>query len=285
MILQLEKYLQNVDEISQKVLFINSQNAHLVWEDAREVLEKAQKQILTDSARNISGEILAFIGVQTPLPTSYSLGLLITTQYIFIQTKASIFNAAGTADLIKIGSGEEHKAYEIFEQKCEFIVSDEMKLAIKTVFEDVLQIIASYIVQIPQSDNLNLDGLLVNFSLDGQLLKPDMDTKILQKASKVFKFSNVKLFALDEMIFSLSKPFGIIIDENGLATRDLGDEAVYSSWEQIANAQVKILEDKSKIQIGEITHFLPSQIEPLRENFIKFLNVLVEKVVKNEIKF
>lgn len=284
MILQLEKYLQNLDEVSQKVLFINSSNAHPAWEDAKEVLEKAEKQILTDTAQNISGEILAFVGVQTPLPTSYSLGFLITNRYIFIQTKASMFNAAGTADLIKIGSGEEHRAYEIFEQKCEFTVPDEMKVAIKNVLEDVLDIISKYVVQVPQSDNLNLDELLVNFSLDGVLLKPDMDTKILKKANKVFKFSNVKLFALDEMIFSLSKPFGIIIDENGLATRDLGDEAVYSSWEQIANLKIKNHEENSKILLGETVHFLPSQLEPLRENFINFLNLLAEKVVKNEIK-
>ncbi|MDO4429885.1 MAG: hypothetical protein Q4B95_01105 [Lonepinella koalarum] len=284
MLLQLEKYLHNLDEISQKVLFINSSNAHPAWEDAKEVLEKAEKQILTDTAQNISGDVLAFVGVQTPLPTSYSLGFLITSRYIFIQTKASMFSATGTADLIKIGSGEEHKAYEIFEQKCKFIIPDEVKLAIKNILEDVLQIISAYIIETPESGSLNLDELLVNFSLDGVLLKPDTDTKILKKANKVFKFSNVKLFALDEMIFSLSKPFGIIIDENGLATRDLGDEAVYSSWGEIANLKAKTHEENSKIRLGETIHFLPSQLEPLRENFINFLNLLSEKIVKNEIK-
>lgn len=284
MILQLEKYLQNANEIYQKVLFINSKNTHPTWKDAKEVLEKAEKQILTNTAQNISGDVLAFVGVQTSLPTSYSLGFLITSNYIFIQTKASMFNAAGTADLIKIGSGEEHKAYEIFEQKCEFIVPDEMKLAMKNVLEDILQIISAYIVETPQSNNLNLDELLVNFSLDGVLLKPDTDTKILQKANKVFKYSNVKLFALDEMIFSLSKPFGIILDEHGLATRDLGDEAVYAKWEDIYTLQVKALEENSKIQIGETIHCLPNQLEPLRGKFIDFLNLLAEKVVKNELK-
>lgn len=285
MILQLEKYLQNIDKISQKVLFINSINKHPVWEDAKEVLEKAQTQILTDAAKNISGDILAFVGVQTGLPTSYCLGFLITRRYIFIQTKASMFNAAGTADLIPLGSGEEYKAYEIFEQKCEFTIPDEIKSTIKNVLEDILHIISSSIVQPQKNQQLNLDELLVNFSLDGVLLKPNAEIKILQKANKVFNYSNVKLFALDEMIFSLSKPFGVIIDENGLATRDLGDEAVYSDWKKIANLQAKTLEENSKIQIGDTTHFLPSQLEPLREKFIGFLNLLAERIVKNELKF
>ena len=102
----------------------------------------------------------------------------------------------------------------------------------------------------------------------GEALKTPLDeTKLLSKSLSVFKPVSPILHSLDRSL--LGKPYGVILDERGLISRELMEEPVFSSWDEIRGAQIKVKEDA--VVIGEKEHKIPFELKNKKENFAEFL--------------
>ena len=61
----------------------------------------------------------------------------------------------------------------------------------------------------------------------------------------------------------------MILDERGLISRDLMEEPVFSSWDEIMGAQIEVKEDA--VIIGEKEHKIPFELKDKKENFAELL--------------
>jgi len=154
-------------------------------------------------------------------------------------------------------------------QKCEFEIEDEMKAAMKRALKAVLNAIFEEGVQ---SDEAKISDKLLELGLGEALKTPLDESKLLSKSLGIFKPSSPIFHSLDRALFGLGKPYGVILDESGLISRDLMEEPVFSSWDEIRGAPVTVKEgEEDIIIIGEKEHRIPFELKDKKENFAEFL--------------
>ena len=62
------------------------------------------------------------------------------------------------------------------------------------------------------------------------------------------------------------------MDERGLISRDLMEEPVFSSWDEIVDASIAVKEgEEDVIIIGKKEHQIPPELKDKKENFAEFL--------------
>lgn len=278
----LEQILASLDESAQKVLVLGGAK-HPVWDDANEVFALATRQILDKSlgrqeGADYGGTVkfydalpIAFIGVHTRI-VRRSIGFLLTGRHLLVKFDASVANADEVAAAFRLGEHSpdelENLAWQELE-KCEFEIEDEMKAAMKTALKAVLNAIFEDGVQ---NDEAKISDKLLELGLGEALKTPLDESKLLSKSLGVFKPSSPIFHSLDSALFGLSKPFGVILDERGLISRDLMEEPVFSSWDEIADASITVKEgEEDVIIIGEKEHQIPLELKEKKENFAEFL--------------
>ncbi|WP_314702930.1 hypothetical protein [Campylobacter rectus] len=281
----LDEILLSFDENTQNVLFLNGKGAkHPVWDDAQEVFAKAVEQILDKSLGLQKGvdysktpkfygaELVAFIGVHAQMIGRKSIGFLLTSRHLLVKFDASATNADEVAAAFRLDkylqNELENLAWQEL-QKCEFEIEDEMKAAMKRALKAVLNAIFEGGVQ---SDEDKISDKLLELGLGEALKTPLDESKILSKSLGIFKPSSPIFHSLDRALFGLSKPYGVILDERGLISRDLMEEPVFSSWDEIRGAPVTVKEgEEDVIIIGEKEHQIPFELKEKKENFAEFL--------------
>lgn len=149
-------------------------------------------------------------------------------------------------------------------EKCEFEIDGEMKAAMKMALKAVLNAIFEDGVQ---NDEAKISDKLLELGLGEALKTPLDETKLLSKSLSVFKPVSPMLHSLDRSLFG--KPYGVILDERGLISRELMEEPVFSSWNEIRDAQIEVKEDA--VIIGEKEHKIPFELKDKKENFAEFL--------------
>ena len=278
----LDEILLSFDENTQNVLFLNDNCAkHPVWDDANEVFALATKQILDKSlgrqeGADYGGTVkfygalpLAFIGVHTRI-VRRSIGFLLTQRHLLVKIDASATNADEVAAAFRLGkylqNELENLAWQELE-KCEFEIEDEMKAAMKRALKAVLQAVFEEGVK---TEERTIADKILELELGEALKTPLDETKLLSKSLSVFKPVSPILHSLDRSLFG--KPYGVILDERGLISRELMEEPVFSSWDEIADAPVTVKEDEEDvIIIGEKEHQIPLELKDKKENFAEFL--------------
>ena len=281
----LDEILLSFDENTQNVLFLNVNGAkHPVWDDAHEVFEKAVEQILDKSLGLQKGvdysktpkfygaRPVAFIGVHAQMIGRKSIGFLLTQRHLLVKFDASATNADEVAAAFRLGkylqNELENLAWQEL-QKCEFEIEDEMKAAMKRALKVVLNAIFEDGVQ---NDEDKISDKLLELGLGEALKTPLDESKLLSKSLGVFKPSSPIFHSLDRALFGLGKPYGVILDERGLISRDLMEEPVFSSWDEIGGAPVTVKEgEEDAIIIGEKEHKIPFELKEKKENFAEFL--------------
>ena len=281
----LDEILLSFDENTQNVLFLNGNGAkHPVWDDAHEVFEKAVEQILDKSLGLQKGvdysktpkfygaRPVAFIGVHAQMIGRKSIGFLLTQRHLLVKFDASATNADEVAAAFRLGkylqNELENLAWQEL-QKCEFEIEDEMKAAMKRALKVVLNAIFEDGVQ---NDEDKISDKLLELGLGEALKTPLDESKLLSKSLGVFKPSSPIFHSLDRALFGLGKPYGVILDERGLISRDLMEEPVFSSWDEIGGAPVTLKEgEEDAIIIGEKEHKIPFELKEKKENFAEFL--------------
>ena len=277
----LEQILASLDESAQKVLVLGCAK-HPVWDDANEVFALATRQILDKSLGLQKGvdysktpkfygaRPLAFIGVHAQMIGRKSIGFLLTERHLLVKFEASAVNVDEVAAAFRLGkylqNELENLAWQEL-QKCEFEIEDEMKAAMKTALKAVLNAIFEDGVQ---NDEAKISDKLLELGLGEALKTPLDETKLLSKSLSVFKPVSPMLHSLDRSLFG--KPYGVILDERGLISRELMEEPVFSSWDEIADAPVTVKEgEEDVIIIGEKEHKIPPELKEKKENFAGFL--------------
>lgn len=120
-----------------------------------------------------------------------------------------------------------------------------------------------------KNDEAKISDKLLELGLGEALKTPLDESKLLSKSLGVFKPSSPIFHSLDSALFGLSKPFGVILDERGLISRELMEEPVFSPWNEIRDAQIEVKEDA--VIIGEKEHKIPFELKEKKENFAEFL--------------
>ncbi|WP_314979601.1 hypothetical protein, partial [Campylobacter rectus] len=233
----LDEILLSFDENTQNVLFLNGKGAkHPVWDDAQEVFAKAVEQILDKSLGLQKGvdysktpkfygaRPIAFIGVHAQMIGRKSIGFLLTSRHLLVKFDASATNADEVAAAFRLGkylqNELENLAWQEL-QKCEFEIEDEMKAAMKRALKAVLNAIFEGGVQ---NDEDKISDKLLELRLGEALKTPLDESKLLSKSLGIFKPSSPIFHSLDRALFGLGKPYGVILDERGLISRDLMEE-------------------------------------------------------------
>ena len=108
-------------------------------------------------------------------------------------------------------------------EKCEFEIEDEMKAAMKTALEAILQAVLEEGVK---AEERTIADKILELELGEALKTPLDETKLLSKSLSVFKPVSPMLHSLDRSL--LGKPYGVILDERGLISRELMEEPVFS---------------------------------------------------------
>ena len=281
----LDEILLSFDENTQNVLFLNGKSAkHPVWDDADEVFAKAVEQILDKSLGLQKGvdysktpkfydaRPLAFIGVHAQMIGRKSIGFLLTSRHLLVKFDASAVNVDEVAAAFRLGKYLQNELESLAWQeleKCEFEIDGEMKAAMKRALKAVLNAIFEDGVQ---NDEAKISDKLLELGLGEALKTPLDESKLLSKSLGVFKPSSPIFHSLDSALFGLSKPFGVILDERGLISRDLMEEPVFSSWDEIKDASITVkYGEEDVIIIGEKEHQIPLELKDKKENFAEFL--------------
>ena len=281
----LDEILLSFDENTQNVLFLNGKGVkHPVWDDADEVFAKAVEQILNKSLGLQKGvdysktpkfygaRPVAFIGVHVQMIGRKSIGFLLTSRHLLVKFDASATNADEVAAAFRLDkylqNELENLAWQELE-KCEFEIDGEMKAAMKRALKAVLNAIFEDGVQ---NDEAKISDKLLELGLGEALKTPLDESKILSKSLSIFKPSSPIFHSLDRALFGLGKPYGVILDESGLISRDLMEEPVFSSWDEIRGAPVTVKEgEEDVIIIGEKEYRMPFELKDKKENFAEFL--------------
>ena len=274
----LEQILASLDESAQKVLVLGCAK-HPVWDDANEVFALATRQILDKSLGLQKGvdysktpkfygaRPLAFIGVHAQMIGRKSIGFLLTERHLLVKFDASAVNVDEVAAAFRLDkylqNELENLAWQELE-KCEFEIEDEMKAAMKTALEAILQAVLEEGVK---AEERTIADKILELELGEALKTPLDETKLLSKSLSVFKPVSPMLHSLDRSL--LGKPYGVILDERGLISRELMEEQVFSSWDEIGGAQIEVKEDA--VIIGEKEHKIPFELKDKKENFAEFL--------------
>ena len=274
----LEQILASLDESAQKVLVLGGAK-HPVWDDANEVFALATRQILDKSLGLQKGvdysktpkfygaRPLAFIDVHAQMIGRKSIGFLLTERHLLVKFDASAVNVDEVAAAFRLGkylqNELENLAWQELE-KCEFEIEDEMKAAMKTALEAILQAVLEEGVK---AEERTIADKILELELGEALKTPLDETKLLSKSLSVFKPVSPMLHSLDRSLFG--KPYGVILDERGLISRELMEEPVFSPWNEIGDAQIEIKEDA--VIIGEKEHKIPFELKEKKENFAEFL--------------
>lgn len=274
----LEQILASLDESAQKVLVLGYAK-HPVWDDADEVFAKAVEQILDKSLGLQKGvdysktpkfydaRPLAFIGVHAQMIGRKSIGFLLTSRHLLVKFDASAVNVDEVAAAFRLGKYLQNELETLAWQeleKCEFEIDGEMKSAMKRALKAVLNAIFEDGVQ---NDETKISDKLLELGLGEALKTPLDETKLLSKSLSVFKPVSPMLHSLDRSLFG--KPYGVILDERGLISRELMEEPVFSPWNEIRDAQIEVKEDA--VIIGEKEHKIPFELKDKKENFAEFL--------------
>ena len=276
----LDEILLSFDENTQNVLFLNGKSAkHPVWDDAHEVFAKAVEQILDKSLGLKKGvdysktpkfygaRPLAFIGVHAQMIGRKSIGFLLTSRHLLVKFDASAVNVDEVAAAFRLGKYLQNELETLAWQeleKCEFEIDGEMKAAMKRALKAVLRAVFEEGVK---AEERTIADKILELELGEALKTPLDEMKLLSKSLSVFKPVSPMLHSLDRSL--LGKPYGVILDERGLISRELMEEPVFSSWDEIRGAQIEVKEDA--VIIGEKEHKIPFELKEKKENFAEFL--------------
>ncbi|WP_299029971.1 hypothetical protein [uncultured Campylobacter sp.] len=275
---KLDEILLSFDENTQKVLVLGCAK-HPVWDDANEVFALATRQILDKSLGLQKGvdysktpkfygaRPLAFIGVHAQMIGRKSIGFLLTSRHLLVKFDASAVNVDEVAAAFRLGEHSpdelENLAWQELE-KCKFEIEDEMKAAMKRALKAVLQAVFEEGVK---AEERTIADKILELELGEALKTPLDETKLLSKSLSVFKPVSPMLHSLDRSLFG--KPYGVILDERGLISRELMEEPVFSPWNEIRDTQIEVKEDA--VIIGEKEHKIPFELKDKKENFAEFL--------------
>lgn len=281
---ELKNYLENADKSIQEILFIPNNN-HPIWDDNLEILQLANKQILQPLGIFPTEQVFAFIGMHSRTVITGkrdSIGFLITNFRILIQTDFSVIGTAEKAQNILFTKAQNPdelsaKAWNDFLVKNRATIGQEQLEAFQESLNEVIEIV------LPQIQNLNylpeeilksthIDARIKDLGLQSTLKNNEQDEKKIKQFAEKFKVSDIQFGVLDKPFFG--GVYGLVITKTGITSRDLMEESVTSTWEEISKNPATLGEKKDVILAGQQRHIVPSHASQFVPSIITLINEL-----------
>ena len=96
------------------------------------------------------------------------------------------------------------------------------------------------------------------------------DEKKYTKFSEKYNVSDIIYGLVDKPLFG--GVYGLVISKNGITSRDLMEDSINSSWQEIKDNPARIGNKKDVILIGGKNHIVPSHTSELVPSLITLIN-------------
>ncbi len=279
---QLTNYLLNSEKSIQEVLFI-PHNAHPIWSDNLEILQLAQQQILQPLGAFPNEHIFAFVGVHAKTAITGkrdSLGFLITNFRVLTQTDYSVIGTAKNAQIdlfTKTQLQEEvvSKVWNDFTIKNRLSIEQEQLLALNSALKSVIEIV---LPQLQNDDHLpnevkkssNIFERIKDLGLQGELKTYSENEKKYKNFSEKHNVGDIICGIVDKPFFG--GVYGLVITKSGITSRDLMEDALSCTWQEIKDNPATIGNKKEIILAGQKNHIVPSYQSELTPSIITLIN-------------
>lgn len=281
---QLKDYLENASQSVQEVLMI-SQVAHPIWEDSMEILQLANQQMLQPLGIFPNERIIAFIGIHARTAITgkrNSLGFLITNFRILAQTDVAVIGSARNAQAYLFTQNlvaEELgiKVWNDFFIKNTMSIPQEQLSALQNALEDVVNIVLPELQQLnylPKEikKSTNIYERIKDLGLQGVLKNYSEDEKRFKKFAEKHKVSDIIVGSVDKPLFG--GVYGLVITLTGITSRDLMEDSLSSTWDEIKQYPATIGDKNDTILAGRKVHFVPTFEKDSIPSIITLINEL-----------
>ena len=280
---QLGNFLYKAGEAVQRVLSV-ADVKHPIYEDSQEVLQLAQKQIVAPLGTMPNEEVYAFIGVHSKSVLSGkrdSLGFVITNFRVLTQTDVSVISTPKKANshLFTNKDNPDDLASELWQNfitKVDEEYATMLEIPLKTVLTIVLLQLKTE-GQLPDEIKkaTDLKGRIKQLEIEDQLKFYAENEKKYKKFANKHKIEGILLGSLAAPLL-FGGLYGFVLTKEGLISRDLMEEAVRSSWQEIKEHPAQKSQEGDAFTIGDKKHFIPAHQKEYLEPFLTLINEIAQ---------
>lgn len=281
---ELKNYLYTAAKPVQELLMI-SQDKHPLWKDNLEIVQLANQQILQPSGAFPDERILAFVGLHAQtaiIGKRSSIGFLITNFRILTQTDFSVIGTSKSAQINLFTQNQDPKdvinrIWSDFFIKNTLSIPQEQLSALKEALDAVVNIV------LPELQKMNylpkeieksatIHERIKDLGLQNVLKSYAQEEKLLKKFAEKHKVSDIILGVVDKPFFG--GVYGLVITLSGITSRDLMEDSVTSTWNEIKQYPATISDKNDTISAGRQNHIIPDYQKEYLPSIILLINEL-----------
>ena len=284
---QLGNFLYKAGEAVQRVLSV-ADVKHPIYEDSQEVLQLAQKQIVAPLGAMPNEEVYAFIGVHSKSVLSGkrdSVGFVITNFRVLTQTDVSVISTPKKANshLFTNKDNPDDLASELWQNfitKVGETIPKEYAAMLEIPLKTVLTIVLLQLKtegQLPDEIKkaTDLKGRIKQLGIEDQLKFYAENEKKYKKFANKHKIEGILLGSLAAPLL-FGGLYGFVLTNEGLISRDLMEEAVRNSWQEIKEHPAQKSQEGDAFTIGDKKHFIPAHQKEYLEPFLTLINEIAQ---------
>jgi len=284
---QLQDYLSNAGEAVQRVLFV-IKTKNPIYEDSQEVLQLAQKQIVAPLGAMPNEEVYAFIGVHSKTVLSGkrdSVGFVITNFRVLTQTDVSVISTPKKANSHLFTNKDNpdslsNQLWQNFIIKVDETIPKEYATMLEAPLKAVLAIVLPELKKegyLPDEikNATDLKGRIKQLGIEDQLKFYAENEKKYKKFANKHKIEGILLGSLAAPLL-FGGLYGFVLTKEGLISRDLMEEAVRSSWQEIKEHPAQKSQEGDAFTVGDKKHFIPAHQKEYIEAFLTLINEIAQ---------
>lgn len=281
---KLDQFLQTTHPLNQEITFV-PETKHPTWDDSTFVIELAEKQILEPIGKLPNEQILSYIGLHAKSRFSNkrdTLGFVITNFRMVIETDVAALFEKEPATIILFSMNNNPKkiaeeASTIFKRKNRLNIDKEYLIGFKNALNEVLEIILSELQKanaLPSEIKkaTKIDERIKELSIQKDLKSFEEDKKVITKFAEKFNVSDILYAMIDKPFFG--SPYGVVITKNGITSRDVMEDPISCTWQEIKNGPAVLGEKKDEFYAASKKHVIPSFNSDSLPNMMILLNEL-----------
>lgn len=286
---KLKEYLLNSARSIQEVLFIQD-DSHPVWTDNLEILELAQKQILQPLGPVPGEHIYAFVGVHAKTVITgkrESLGFLLTNFRVLTQTDFSVLRTAKNAKIdfftrTQLPEDLAGKIWDDFITENRLSIGQEQLSGLSTALKSVIKIV---LPQLQNNGHLpheikkssNIFERIKDLGLQEGIKNFSENEKNFKKFSEKHNVPDIICGTIDKPLFG--GVYGLVFTKHGITSRNLMEDSVESSWQEIKENAAGIGSKKDIVIAGKKNHTIPFH----KSELVPSLIILINEIANGEI--
>jgi hypothetical protein len=284
---ELKSYLENAGEPIQQVLI--TQDEHPVWSDNLKIMQLAWQQIAQPLGILPDEYFLAFIGVHAKAVVGKrnSIGFLVTNFRILMQTDFSIVGTAEKARIYPFVQRQtpqevSGKVWNDFFIKNTMSVEQEMLSAMRSALEAVVGIVLPRLQGMNHlpgeiKKSTNVSDRIKELGLQDVLKNYGQEEKRLRKFAEKYNVPGIIFGTVDKPLFG--GVYGLVITRSGITSRDVMEDSMTSSWDEIRQHPATTGDANDAIRAGLKTHIVPM----FQKEYTPSIVVLINELATGEV--